>query len=113
MGPSHNYHPDGAMRVDINHGSSLVYEPNSNGEWDKQPNFVEPPLTLVGAAEHWNHQVDDNYYSQPRLLFRVMNSEQQQVLYENTAPAMVDARMDIKVRHIQNCSKEDPARTSL
>jgi catalase len=30
--PFHNYHRDGAMRVDGNHGSTLGYEPNSYGE---------------------------------------------------------------------------------
>ena len=40
-----------------------------------------------GAADHWNHREDD-YYSQPGMLFRLMTSEQQKMLFENTARAM-------------------------
>jgi catalase len=39
------------MRVDGNHGSTLAYEPNSYGEWQEQPEFAEPPLSLEGAAD--------------------------------------------------------------
>ena len=71
--PFHSYHRDGAMRVDGNHGGTLGYEPNSYGEWQQQPDFAEPPLSIEGAADHWNHREDDDYYSQPGLLFRLMN----------------------------------------
>ena len=57
--PFHSYHRDGAMRVDGNHGSTLGYEPNSYGEWQQQPDFAEPPLSLEGAADHWNHREDE------------------------------------------------------
>ena len=107
--PFHSYHRDGAMRVDGNHGSSLGYEPNSYGEWQEQPDFSEPPLDLDGAADHWNHREDDDYYSQPGALFRLMKPEQQQALFGNTARAMGDAPREIKIRHIGNCLKADPA----
>ena len=73
--PFHSYHRDGAMRVDGNYGSTLGYEPNSYGEWQQQPEFAEPPLSLEGAADHWNHRVDEDYYTQPGLLFRLMTPE--------------------------------------
>jgi catalase len=38
-----------------------------------------------------------------------MSPEQQQVLFENTARAMGDAPKEIKLRHIGNCLKADPA----
>lgn len=107
--PFHSYHRDGAMRVDGNHGGTLGYEPNSYGEWQQQPSFAEPPLSLEGAADRWNHREDDDYYSQPGKLFRIMTAAQQQVLFENTARAMGDAPKEIKVRHIGNCLKADPA----
>ena len=107
--PVHSYHRDGSMRVDGNHGGTLGYEPNSYGEWQEQPDFAEPPLSLEGAADHWNHRVDEDYYTQPRLLFRLMTTAQQQVLFENTARAMGDAPKEVKVRHIGNCLKADPA----
>ena len=60
------------------------------------------------AADHWNHREDDDYYSQPRALFQMMNSEQKQLLFGNTARAMGDAPQEIKIRHIRNCLKADP-----
>jgi len=108
--PFHNYHRDGAMRVDGNAGSTLGYEPNSYGEWQQQPDFREPPLALDGAADHWNfREGDDDYFSQPRALFRLMTPAQQQVLFENTARAMGDAPIEVKRRHVENCTKCDPA----
>ncbi|NLV42228.1 MAG: catalase [Candidatus Hydrogenedentes bacterium] len=108
--PFHSYHRDGAMRVDGNHGSTLGYEPNSYGEWREQPEHAEPPLPLSGAADHWSHREDDDdYYSQPGALFRLMTPAQQEALFGNTARAMGDAPREIKVRHIGNCLKADPA----
>ena len=108
--PFHSYHRDGAMRVDGNHGSTLGYEPNSYGEWQEQPEFAEPPLSLEGVADHWNHREDDDdYYSQAGALFRLMSAEEQQRLFGNTARAMGDAPREIKIRHIGNCLKADPA----
>ncbi len=108
--PVHGYHRDGAMRVDGNYGGTLGYEPNSYGEWQEHKNFDEPPLSVEGAADHWNHREDnDDYYSQPGNLFRMMSPEQQKVLCENTARAMGDAPREIKIRHIGNCLKADQA----
>jgi len=107
--PLHSYHRDGLMRVDGNYGSTLGYEPNSYGEWQQQPEFAEPALGLEGAADHWDHRTDDDYYSQPGKLFRLMKPEQQQALFANTARAMGDAPKEIKIRHIGNCLKADPA----
>ncbi|MBF0201014.1 MAG: catalase [Desulfamplus sp.] len=108
--PVNTFHRDGAMRVDGNYGGTLGYEPNSYGEWQEQPDFREPPLSIEGAADHWNHREDsDDYYSQPGNLFRLMNKDQQQALFENTARAMGDAPKEIKIRHIQNCMKADMA----
>ncbi|BCG24308.1 catalase [Pseudomonas tohonis] len=107
--PYHSYHRDGQMRVDGNQGSRLAYEPNSQGEWAEQPEYAEPPLSLEGAADHWNHRVDEDYYSQPGALFRLMSPSQQQVLFDNTARAIDGASQQVVERHIGNCSKADPA----
>ncbi|NBV15654.1 catalase [Janthinobacterium sp.] len=107
--PFHSYHRDGQMRVDGNQGGTLGYEPNSEQEWAEQPDFREPPLSLEGAADHWNHRVDEDYYSQPRALFQLMTPAQQQVLFENTARAISGASDQVKQRHIGNCTLCDPA----
>jgi catalase len=107
--PFHSYHRDGQMRVDGNRGATLAYEPNSYGEWQEQPKFREPELELQGGAWNWNfREDDDDYFTQPGLLFRLMTPAQQQVLFENTARAMGDAPEEIKIRHIGNCMKADP-----
>ncbi len=108
--PFHAFHRDGAMRVDGNHGSTLGYEPNSYGEWQDSPEKKEPPLKLHGDAYNYNErEYDDDYFSQPGDLFRLMLPAQQQILFENTARAMGDAELFIKHRHARNCYKADPA----
>ncbi|WP_408319691.1 MULTISPECIES: catalase-related domain-containing protein [unclassified Paraburkholderia] len=50
-------------------------------------------MEIDGAAAHWDHRVDDDYYKQPGDLFRKMNAAQRQTLFDNTARAMGDAGM--------------------
>jgi catalase len=108
--PVNSYHRDGQMRVNSNAGSTIGYEPNSYGQWQEQPGFKEPPLALNGAAGNWDFREDDaDYYTQPGLLFRLMNPAQKNVLFENTARAMGDAPKEVKFRHIGNCKQADPA----
>ena len=103
-------HRDGQMRVNGNAGSTIGYDPNSFGEWQEQPEYREPLLELSGMAGAWNFREDDSdYYTQPGKLFRLMSPAQQQVLFENTARAMEGVPDFIKVRHIENCSRADPA----
>ena len=107
--PFHSYHRDGAMRVDGNQGGTIGYEPNSKGEWQEQAAFAEPPLALDGAAARWNHRADDDYYSQPRALFRLMDEQQRQALFDNTARSLAGVPLHIQQRHIENCNKADEA----
>jgi len=107
--PHLNYHRDGAMRTDGNLGGTTTYHPNSQGLWSDQPDFSEPPLPIGGAADHYDHRVDDDHWEQPGNLFRLMSREQQQTLFDNTARAMGDAAPHIKDRHIANCNRADPA----
>ena len=108
--PVHSNHRDGIGRVDGNYGRLPHYEPNSFHQWKEQPEYREPPLKINGNADHWDFRKDDaDYYKQPGDLFRLMTPAQQQVLFDNTARAMGDAPDFIKQRHIDNCSKADPA----
>ena len=107
--PFHSYHRDGAMRTDGNHGAGTSYEPNSRGEWLQQPQFAEPPLSLEGAAAHWDHRVDTDYYSQPGNLFRLLTDEKKRLLFENTARAIHGVSKPVQERHIFNCTQADPA----
>ncbi|MEJ8778857.1 catalase [Pseudogracilibacillus sp. ICA-222130] len=108
--PFHSFHRDGQMRTDGNLGSTLHYQPNSYDEWQDNPDVKEPPLDLFGAADHWNfREDDDNYYEQPGKLFRLMDDDAKQRLFENTARNFDGAEEFIKIRHITNCYKADPA----
>ncbi|MGD0174565.1 MAG: catalase [Anaerolineales bacterium] len=107
--PVNSYHRDGTMRVDGNYGGTLGYEPNSYGEWQEQPGAKEPPLELGGAADHWNQREDEDYFSQPGKLFRLMTAENQALLFGNTARSIGGAPREIQIRHIGNCLKADPA----
>src|SRR3546814_1516313 len=67
---------------------------------------TDTTLSLHDALPIYN---DDNYFKQPGDLFRLMTPEQQQALFDNTARAMGDAPDFIKRRHVDNCTKADPA----
>ncbi len=108
--PFHNsFHRDGAMRVDGNQGAKPNYEPNSANTW-QESSYNEPPLALDGqAADHWNHREDADYYSQPGDLFRLMNTEQKQQLFNNIADAFAGVDEAIIQRQLQHFHQADPA----
>ncbi len=108
--PVSSFHRDGQMRVDGNYGSTKAYEPNSLGLWQDSPEAKEPPLELSGVADNWNYREDDeDYFTQPGMLFRIMSPEQQQVLFDNTAAELGSVDDVVRKRHIRNCMKADPA----
>lgn len=85
----------------------VTYEPNSFNQWQEQPDFSEPPLSLEGAADHWNHRVDDDYYSQPAALFRLFTDEQKLRLFNNIAEDIRNVPEQIKLRQLSLFSKVD------
>ena len=103
-----SYHRDGLMRIDGNRGGMTSYEPNTKGAFQEQPDFREPPLSIEGAAGHWNHRVDDDYFSQPGNLFRKMSPKEKQSLFDNTARALRGVSAPIIALHIKHCSLADP-----
>lgn len=108
--PVMSNHRDGEGRVDANYGGRPHYEPNSFSQWQEQPDYAEPPLKIDGYAAHYDfREDDDDYFSQPRALFNLMDDKQQQVLFDNTARNMGDAPDFIKYRHIRNCNWCAPA----
>ena len=67
-------------------------------------------LAIQGDAGHWDfREDDDNYFEQPGLLFNLMDEEQQQLLFENTARNMTGVEKHIQIRHIKHCYQADPA----
>lgn len=78
----------------MNNGSYEVspnayYEPNSFGGAKEAPEYAEPAIALEGEMKRYNHrELDDDYYSQPRALFNLMNPSQKQQLFDNIAASM-------------------------
>lgn len=108
--PFHSFHRDGMGRVDGNGGATLNYEPNSFGEWREAKHAAEPPLALDGqAADRWNHRVDEDYYSQPGALFRLMNDDQKQQLFGNIGRHMAGVPEEIQRRQLEHFRRADPA----
>ncbi|MEQ4675527.1 catalase [Providencia vermicola] len=98
--PFHNYHRDGAMRVDGNSGNHVTYEPNEAGLFQEQPDFSEPPLSLEGAADHWDHREDQDYFSQPRALYELLDDAEHQRMFKRIAGELIDATEATQVRQI-------------
>ncbi len=108
--PFNSFHRDGVARSDGNKGSTLNYEPNSDGVWEQTPAAAEPPLPLDGqAAARWDHRVDQDYYSQPGNLFRLMTPNEQHRLFENIGRHMAGIPEDIQRRQLGHFHKADPA----
>lgn len=107
--PFHSYHRDGQMRTDNNYGGTVPYEPNSFEEWADSPALKEPPMDGGPAYNYNEREYDDDYYTQPGKLWRLMSADDQRVTCENTARAMGDAALFIKQRHIRNCYRADPS----
>ncbi|MET0339741.1 MAG: catalase [Polyangiales bacterium] len=107
--PFHSYHRDGALRVDGNAGATPAYFPNQYGEWRDAPEHAEPPLALHGEADAWGAREADDHYEQPGNLFRLMSPAQQTFLFENTARSLGGASLEVQRRHVDNCTRADPA----
>lgn len=108
--PYQNYQRGGAMRFDGNGGSAPNYEPNSYADAPKQaPRYAEPALTLSGAADRYDHRMDEDYYSYGGALFRLMNAEQQTLLINNVVGAMKSVSRPVQLRQLGHFFKADPA----
>lgn len=104
------FHRDGFMRVDGNFGSKVHYNPNSYDQWKDQNHLAEPPYDGMGPADNYNFRDDDdNYYEQPGKLFRMMDDDEKQRLFENTARNMEGTTELVQKRHIRHCYLADPA----
>ncbi len=98
--PFHIYHRDGAMRIDGNSGNGATYEPNSFHVFQEQPDFREPPLSLEGAADHWNQREDGDYFTQPRALFNLLSLEEHQRMFTRIADELKQVPEFIQQRQI-------------
>jgi len=108
--PMHSYHRDGHMRFDGNFGGAPVYQPNSFGGPVEDPSVKEPPLRISGNADHYDHWVgNEDYWTQPGNLYRLMTAEEKARLISNLVGAMQGVPRDIQLRQVRHFYKADPA----
>ena len=107
--PVHTYNRDGAMRFDGNYGAQPNYEPNSFNGPAEDPAFRERPRTISGSVDRHNHRLDEDYYTQPGNLFRLMKPEERERLIANIVASMKGVPERIQKLQIQHFLKADPA----
>ncbi|MGF6769184.1 catalase [Paraburkholderia sp. GAS199] len=104
----HSFHRDGAMRTDGNLGSNVNYEPNRFGDFAQDTNASEPPLA-AGAVDRYDHRADDDYYTQPGMLFALFDDAQRKRLFGNIARHINGVPKEIVARQIEHFRRADPA----
>jgi catalase len=88
--PLHNNQRDGAMRFDGNAGAAPNYGPNSvAGTPVEAPAYREPSWDLgATAVERFSHRGEEDHYSQPGALYRLMSAAQQELLVATLSASM-------------------------
>ncbi|QCR21287.1 catalase [Pontibacter sp. SGAir0037] len=86
-----NYQRDGAMRVDGNGGSKPNYFPNSFDNIKPDPSYKEPAQNLGNVVADWydrNAEGENDHYTQPGNLYRLMTPEEKKNTVSNIVGAM-------------------------
>jgi catalase len=86
-----NYERDGAMRVDGNQGSAPNYFPNSFDKIVPDPAYKEPAWNLDTDVADWynrNAEGENDHYTQPGNLYKLMDDEAKRNLVKNIAHSM-------------------------
>ena len=109
ISPVSHYHMDGAMNFSTAPGTDAYYEPNSFNGPKEDPGFAEQPLKISGDVDRYNHRDGNEDYSQPGALFRLMNDDQKQQLFQNIAEAMDGVPREIIDRQLVHFHGADPA----
>ncbi|MCX4171231.1 MULTISPECIES: catalase [Paraburkholderia] len=104
----HSFHRDGGMRTDGNLGGNVNYEPNRFGDFAQDSNAAEPPLA-AGTVDRYDHREDEDYYTQPGMLFALFDAAQRQRLFGNIARHINGVPQEIVARQIEHFRRADPA----
>ncbi|EAK9998810.1 catalase [Campylobacter lari] len=103
------YNVAGAMNFDTYKNDAAYYEPNSYDDSPKEDkSYLEPGLVLEGSAQRYA-PLDDDFYTQPRALFDIMNQDQKEQLFKNIAASMsgVDEKIIVRaLSHFEKISSE-------
>jgi len=74
----------------------------------EDPAYRERPRTISGAVDRHNHRLDNDYYSQPGNLFRLMTADARKRLIGNIVASMQSVPLRIQELQIQHFYKADP-----
>ena len=106
----HHYHRDGQTRFDGNFGGAPNHQPNSFGGPVENLSVKEPPLRISGNTDRYDHWVgNEDYWTQPGNLFRLMTAEEKARLISNLVGAMQGVPHEIQLRQLRHFYKADPA----
>ncbi len=86
-----NYQRDGYMRVDGNGGSDPNYWPNSFDDIYLDSSYKEPGMQLDSTFADWydrNAKGEDDHYTQPGDLFRLLNEQDKKNTVSNIVNSM-------------------------
>ncbi|MCR8676976.1 catalase [Campylobacter sp. S4:11] len=99
------YNVAGAMNFDTYKNGPAYYEPNSYDDSPKEDkSYLEPDLALEGNAQRYA-PLDDDFYTQPRALFNIMNQDQKEQLFKNIAASMNGVEEKIIARALSHFEK--------
>jgi len=105
---TNNYQRDGQMRVDGNGGGNPNYFPNSFDSIVVDESYKEPAQELDNSRADWydrNAEGENDHYSQPGNLFKIMVPEQKQNTINNIVGAMsgIDGPKKLEIINRQLC----------
>lgn len=104
-----NHQRDGAMTVNGNFGSAPNYEPNSQGGPTQVGKYgAISAFQVSGNAERYVVPLTDDDFVQAGNLFKLMNTEQKNLLINNVAGALRGAKKHIQERQIPHFKRADP-----
>lgn len=99
------YNVAGAMNFDSYKNEAAYYEPNSYDYSPKEDkNYLEPDLAIDNVAQRFA-PLDDDFYTQPRALFNIMNDNQKTQLFNNIAASMKGVDEKIITRALNHFEK--------
>ena len=107
--PFHNQQRDGAMAI-ANVGAAPIYDPvDPVGKGALGMGHGEHALPLQGDAGRFDFRGQEDDYTQPGNLFRLMSAEEQQNLFDNLAGPLSQVTDAILARQLGLFDKADPA----
>ena len=106
--PFHNQQRDGAMAI-ANGGAARNYATiNARGRGAMGMGHGEAGLPLEGEAGRFDFRGEEDDYTQPGNLFRLMTPAERQELCDNLAGALVQCDEDIVQRQLRQFDQADP-----